>query len=114
VCTTCAGKVCQHYIPAVYSTNGFEVIIFDLQVMSNIDNTKMAVNCLGKPQIDAGFVCTCQCFACGPGVVIKLGQMDECYEGQYGQFEKSYGELKYSDKNPKEEKKEEKKGMFGW
>lgn len=75
----------------------------------------MAVNCLGKPQIDAGFVCTCQCFACGPGVVIKLGQMDECYEGQYGQFEKSYGDLKYSDKNPQAEKKEEKKkGMFGW
>jgi hypothetical protein len=84
-------------------------------VTENIGNTKMAVNCLGKPQIDAGFVCTCQCFACGPGVVIKLGQMDECYEGQYGQFEKSYGDLKYSDKNPKEEKKEEKKkGMFGW
>ena len=41
--------------------------------------------------------------------------MDECYEGQYGQFEKSYGDLKFSDKNPKEEKKEEKKkGMFGW
>ena len=83
--------------------------------MENIDNTLMAVNCLGKPQLDAGFVCTCQTYACGPGVVIKLGQMDECYEGQYGQFEKSYGELKFSNEKPKEEKKDEKKkGMFGW
>lgn len=42
--------------------------------MDNVANTKMAVNCLGKPQIEQGFVCTCQTFACGPGVVIKLGQ----------------------------------------
>jgi hypothetical protein len=85
------------------------------QVEANIGNTVMAVNCLGKPQIDAGFVCTCQLYATGPGVSIKLGQMDECYEGQYGQFEKSYGELKFSDKNPpKEPEVEKKKGLFGW
>jgi hypothetical protein len=81
--------------------------------MDNIDNTVMAVNCLGEPQINAGFVCTCQTYATGPGVVVKLGQMDECYEGQYGQFEKSYGDLKFSQKNPEVEKKVEKKGWFG-
>jgi hypothetical protein len=37
---------------------------------------------------------------------------DQVYESQYGQFEKSYGELKYdTTKKPVEEKK---KNMFGW
>mgnify|MGYP006087104665 FL=1 len=57
----------------------------------------MAVHGLGKPQIEAGFVCTCQTFPVGPGVVIKLGQADECYESQYGQYEKSY-EMKFDKK----------------
>ena len=89
----------------------------------------------GKPQLEAGFVCTCQCFVTGPGVTIKLGWLlcalsslkgefyaisvlscagmyDQVYESQYGQFEKSYGELKYdTTKKPVEEKK---KNMFGW
>ena len=67
VCTTCAG-----------------------QVVAETQNMIQAVNCLGKPQLDAGFVCTCQTYVCGPGVKVLLGQYDSVYETQYGQFEKSY------------------------
>lgn len=83
VCTTCAGLVVE-----------------------GRENTVLAVHGLGKPQIDAGFVCTCQCYPTGPGVVVKLGMYDEVYESQYGQFEKSY-DMKYADK-----KGEIKKGLF--
>ena len=71
------------------------------------DNVKLAVHGLGEPQIDAGFVCTCQCYPTGPGVVIRLGAYDEVYESQYGQFELSYGDLKYGggDKKKEEVKK---------
>jgi hypothetical protein len=75
-------------------------------------NVKLAVHGLGQPQIDAGFVCTCQCYPTGPGVIIKLGTYDEVYERQYGQFEKSYGELKYIDKPDVQQEK--KKGFFGF
>ena len=74
VCTTCAGKVA-----------------------AGRESVKLAVHGLGKPQIDAGFVCTCQCYVCGPGVTIQLGMNDEVYESQYGQFEESY-EMKFSEK----------------
>eukprot|EP01038_Epipyxis_sp_PR26KG_P010161 gene10161-13669_t len=67
ICTTCAGKV-----------------------IAGRENVILAVNGLGKPQLEAGFVCTCQCFVVGPGVEIKLGAYDEVYETQYGQFERSY------------------------
>lgn len=50
----------------------------------------LAVHGLGVPQIEAGFVCSCQAFAKGPGIVCQLGSYDEVYETQYGQFEKSY------------------------
>ena len=59
VCTTCAG-----------------------QVVKDRQNTLQAVNCLGKPQLDAGFVCTCQTYVCGAGVTVKLGQYDAVYETQ--------------------------------
>ena len=87
VCTTCAG-----------------------QVVEGIENTKIAVHGLGKPQIEAGFVCTCQTFPTGPGVAIKLGMSDECYESQYGQYEKSY-EMKYGEREGEEKKK---KNIFGF
>ena len=87
VCTTCAG-----------------------QVVEGRENTKIAVHGLGKPQIEAGFVCTCQTIPIGPGVTIKLGMSDECYESQYGQYEKSY-EMKYGDR---EDDKPKKKGLFGF
>ena len=83
VCTTCASRI----------TDGW-------------DSTKLAVHGLGEPQIEAGFVCACQCFPTGPGVTILLNQNDEVYEMQYGQYEKSY-EMKYADK-----KGEIKKGWF--
>jgi hypothetical protein len=50
----------------------------------------LAVHGLGVPQIQAGFVCSCQSFAKGPGIVCQLGAYDEVYETQYGQYEKSY------------------------
>jgi ferredoxin len=68
VCTTCAARVVE-----------------------GRDSTKLAVHGLGEPQIDAGFVCSCQCFPVGPGVTIELNKYDEVYETQYGQYEKSYG-----------------------
>jgi hypothetical protein len=68
--------------------------------VEGLDNTLQAVNALGEPQIAAGFVCTCQTHATGPGVVVQLGVHDEVYESQYGQFEKSYGELKYAKNKP--------------
>lgn len=74
VCTTCCGKIC-----------------------SGNENVQLAVHGLGKPQIDAGFVCTCQTYVTGPGVTIELGQNEQVYELQYGQFEESY-EMKFSDK----------------
>jgi ferredoxin len=74
VCTTCAGKV-----------------------SAGRENVKLAVHGLGKPQIDAGYVCTCQCYVCGPGVTVELGKYDEVYESQYGQYEDSY-EMKFGDK----------------
>lgn len=48
------------------------------KVVEGQDKTLMAVNGLGQPQIDAGFVCACQCYVKGPGVTIQLGQYDEC------------------------------------
>ena len=77
----------------------------------------LAVNGLGQPQLDRGFVCTCQCYATGPGVTVKLGMYDEVYESQYGQFEKSYGELKYGGDNvigAESVTVEKKKNIFGW
>lgn len=74
VCTTCAGRVAE-----------------------GRENTKLAVHGLGKPQIEQGFVCTCQCYVCGPGVTIQLGMNEEVYESQYGQYEESY-EMKFADK----------------
>lgn len=61
------------------------------------ENTILAVSGLGEPQLKAGFVCACQCYVTGPGVTVQLGMYDQVYESQYGQFEKSYGELKYAD-----------------
>jgi hypothetical protein len=58
--------------------------------MANPDSKIQAVNCLGKPQLEAGFVCACQTYVTGPGLSLKLGQMDEAYESQYGQYEKSW------------------------
>lgn len=96
------------------------------QVAEGIENTVQAVNGLGKPQIEAGFVCTCQCYVTGPGVTIELGKYDEVYESQYGQFEKSYGDLKYANKTPGDAtvnagsstgdsgRTEKKKGLFGF
>jgi len=74
VCTTCAGKV-----------------------SAGRENVKLAVHGLGKPQIDAGYVCTCQCYVCGPGVTVEMGKYDEVYELQYGQYEDSY-EMKFGEK----------------
>lgn len=67
---------------------------------------------LGKPQLAAGYVCTCQTYVNGPGLVVELGKFDEVYESQYGQYEKSYGNLKYSDGSKQNEEK--KKGWFGF
>ena len=67
VCTTCAG-----------------------QIQAGKENILMAVNCLGKPQLEAGFICTCQTYITGPGVTLLLGQYDAVDESQYGQFEKSF------------------------
>jgi len=74
VCTTCAARI----------TEGRE-------------NTKLAVHGLGEPQIEAGFVCSCQAFPVGPGVTVLLNQNDEVYETQYGQYENSY-EMKFGNK----------------
>ena len=84
------------------------------QVVSGIENTLLAVNGLGEPQLKAGFVCACQCYVTGPGVTVQLGMYDQVYESQYGQFEKSYGELKYADKAKQEEAPTKKKNMFGF
>lgn len=48
----------------------------------------------------------------GEGIVVQMGAYDEVYESQYGQFERSYGELKYT--KAEEKKEEKKKGLFGW
>lgn len=78
------------------------------QVSEGRSNVKLAVHGLGKPQIDAGFICTCQGYAVGPGVKVELGKYDEVYETQYGQFE-----LSYQSKSGKDDKKEVKKSFFG-
>lgn len=78
--------------------------------MKGRENIVTAIQGVGDPQIEAGFTCACQSYPAGPGIVVKLGTYDECYESQYGQFEKSYGDLKYGKKE--EEKK--KKGLFGF
>lgn len=82
--------MCHHW-------NRFVVLGND-QVTEGLENTVQAVNALGDPQLAAGFVCTCQCYVTGPGVTVQLGVQDEVYESQYGQFEKTYGELKYGQK----------------
>jgi ferredoxin len=88
VCTTCAGLVVE-----------------------GKDSFLMAVHGLGEPQLDVGFVCTCQTYVTGPGVVVKLGMYDQVYESQYGQFEKSYGEIKFdTTRVPAQEEK--KKGWW--
>ena len=46
------------------------------------ENVLLAVNGLAKSQIDLGFVCSCQAYVTGPGVTVRLGQYDECYELQ--------------------------------
>ena len=45
---------------------------------------------LGVPERAAGFVCACQTFVQGPGLSVKLGQYDEVYATQYGQWEQSW------------------------
>ena len=60
------------------------------QIIDGKSSIKMAVHGLGEPQINAGYVCACQTYCVGPGVVVELGKYDEVYETQYGQFEKSY------------------------
>lgn len=81
-----------------------------IQVIEGRDKVKLAVHGLGKDQINAGFICTCQAYCTGPGIVVKLGTYDECYEGQYGKYEKSY-EMKFGER---EEDKPKKKNIFGW
>ena len=76
------------------------------KITSGNENIKLAVHGFGKDIIEKGFVCSCQCYAVGPGVEIKLGMADEVYEEQYGKYEKSY-EMKYS-----KDKGEIKKGLF--
>lgn len=78
--------------------------------MEGRENTLLAVHGLGAEQVAAGYVCTCQCYAKGPGVVVKLGMYDEVYELQYGRFEKSY-EMKFGKKDEEEPKK---KNFFGF
>ena len=87
VCTTCAAKI-----------------------VDGKDSTKLAVHGLGEPQINAGFVCSCQCFPIGPGVTVELDAYDEVYDSPYGQYEKSY-EMKYGEREDGEKKK---KGCFGF
>lgn len=83
-----------------------------MKVLAGRENVVLAVHGLGKPQIEAGYVCSCQAYVTGPGVTIQLDKYDEVYEQQYGQFERSYGELKYTKKENQVEEK--KKGLFGW
>lgn len=78
------------------------------------ENVLQAVHALGQPQLDAGYILTCQSFAKGPGIVVTLDQYDEVYESQYGQFEKSYGELKYTNGNEPVQEEKKKKGLFGF
>eukprot|EP01036_Dinobryon_divergens_P029025 gene29026-38071_t len=74
------------------------------QVVEGQENTLLAVHGLDLEQVAAGFVCACQCFAKGPGVIVKLGMYDEVYELQYGRFEKSY-EMKFGGTKPEKPKK---------
>ena len=75
VCTTCASLLLSPSPP--FSS-------------SSPPNFLQAVNCLGKAELDAGFVCACQTYVTGPGVKILLGQQDAVYETQWGEAEKSY------------------------
>ena len=45
--------------------------------MDGKENTVLAKCELTEDQIDAGFVCTCQCYVTGPGVVVQLGTYDK-------------------------------------
>jgi ferredoxin len=67
------------------------------QVTVGRDKCKLAVHGLGEPQIDAGFVCSCQCFPMADGITIELNKYDEVYESQYGQYENSY-DMKFGGK----------------
>lgn len=86
----------------------------DPQVVSGKENTILAINGLGEPQLKAGFVCACQCYVTGPGVTVQLGMYDQVYESQYGQFEKSYGKLKYADSVESSVEPVKKKNLFGF
>lgn len=46
------------------------------------ENVTLAVSGLANSQLDLGFICSCQAFVTGPGVTVRLGQYDECYELQ--------------------------------
>jgi ferredoxin len=52
------------------------------KIESGRENTLLAVSGMGEPQLDAGFVCSCQCFVKGPGVTVRLNQYEEAYEMQ--------------------------------
>ena len=83
VCTTCSAKIVE-----------------------GRDSIKLAVNGFGEDIIAQGYVCSCQSYAAGPGIVIELGKYDEVYEEQYGKYEQSY-EMKFGSK-----KGDLKKGLF--
>ena len=120
VCTTCAGKVLYLlFLMLVYYLHYISFLILPIfpsyvQIIEGKENTKLAVHGLGEPQIAAGFICTCQCYPTGPGVVIKLAAYEEVYESQYGQFELSYGDLKYPKKEEGAKVVEKKKNLFGF
>jgi ferredoxin len=88
VCTTCAG-----------------------QIKEGKESIQLAIHGLGKPQIEANYICTCQSYIIGEGAVIELDKYDECYESQYGQFEQSYGDLQFTDEAKREKPK---KGFFNF
>eukprot|EP01041_Mallomonas_annulata_P000445 gene445-799_t len=64
------------------------------KILTGKENIKLAVHGFTESIINAGFVCSCQTYAIGPGVTILLDQSDEVYEEQYGQYEQSY-EMKF-------------------
>ena len=96
VCTTCAGQVSCISIQLKSNYNNYYSTSF-IKVIEGRDNALLAVHglgifanslknkaiitvthFLGKPQLEAGFVCTCQCYVTGPGVTVKLGKMIGC------------------------------------
>lgn len=92
VCTTCAAKVIE-----------------------NIDSVNCGIDALSKSQRDAGFICTCQSYASGPGIVLELGKHDECYECQYGPPDKECGSFKANQKQCNKLTAENKEqGSFLW